>query len=131
MLEVVVALLIASAGFGVVMTTLVQAKRAGARSAAADRELAVARTLIEEAFVNALPADQSRAEGPGVRVWSGTTDGVPWTVTLRSVVAPGMEIERHAELGQAPPPTQALPRLVQLDLVTAQAGRVTLTTSRW
>ena len=130
MLEVIVALLIASAGFGMVMTALSQAKRAQGRSASADRELAVARTLIEEAYLNALPIEQATSPSTGVRRWSGVEGGVPWIVEVRSGVVQGIVPERSRDLVGLSS-ADASPPLVQMDMVVVEAGRVRLSTVRW
>lgn len=123
-------MLIASAGFGLIMTSLAQAKRSAGRVAAVDRELALARTLIEESFVNALKPEDASRPAAGVQRWAGASNGVPWTVEVRSGVAQGLTIERPADqvgvtAGEQPS------GLMPMDILTVEVGRVRLSTIKW
>lgn len=130
LIEVIVAMLIASAGFGLIMTSLAQARRSAGRVAAVDRELALARTLIEESFVNALRPEDATRPAAGVRRWAGATNGIPWTVEVRSGVTQGITIERPSDqvgVTAGEQPTGLMP----MDILTVEAGRVRLSTVTW
>ena len=127
LLEAMVALLIATAGFAGVFMALVQSQRAQTRTAQAEVELVLARQLIEEACLGLLPPEQGAlTEERGVQRWTGVRNGVPWVVTVRAVATR----PAHDE-----PTTQARTReseaYVLMEVVTAEVGAVSLRTVKW
>lgn len=134
MLETMIALLLAAAGFGAIMTALSQSKRAEASATRAERELALARNLLEQAFVGALPQTLRTRPSTGVERWTGVTDGIPWRVETHATVMKGFDLRKRdpalAALA-APSEGEAGGPLFTADLLQVDVGRVTLSAARW
>lgn len=136
LLEVLVALLIAAAGFGGVLTALAGAQRAQRNADEASVELSVARQVLEEAWLGVLPAESylGRRED-GADEWRGVRDGLSWTVTSVLTATGAMNAEPREylaarggrALGQRPGESIALP----MEIVRCRVGRVELSTVRW
>ena len=135
LLEVLVALLIAAAGFGAVLAGLAGAQRAGMRADDARRELEVARTLVEEAFLGVLPADAYVGRKPesAADEWKGQRNGVDWTVRVVASATRGMNTSIPGErLGGRAAAEQDQPdMLLEMRVIEVRAGRVELSTVQW
>jgi Tfp pilus assembly protein PilV len=125
LLEVMIALLIAAAGFGALMSALAQAKRSETRAASAERELALARALLEEACVGALPVAEKKPAGSGVERWTGVTNGMPWVAEIHAGAMRGFDATAPEGRGDEQGP------LLVMDEVRVEVGRVSLSTVRW
>lgn len=124
-----VALLIAAAGFGGVFMALVQSQKATVRAAQADRELTLARQLVEEAGLGLLPYELMVISGErGTERWAGERDGLTWVVTVRSVATPPTHDGR--EPGD-PPRSEDDAYYILMEIVKAEVGAVTLRTVKW
>ncbi len=134
LLEVLVAMLVAAAGFGALMTALSQSKRAQSSAGRAEHELAIARTLLEQAFVGALPVTGHSRVSTGVERWTGVTDGVPWTVETVATTMRGRDLRKRGDAQPTPLVTgeEASPEpLIPTDLLRVEVGRVKLSATRW
>ncbi|MBL0921332.1 MAG: type II secretion system protein [Phycisphaerales bacterium] len=130
LLEVLVALLIAAAGFGAVLAGLAGAQRASRRAEEGRRELEVARALVEEAFLGVLPADAfvGRAPEGGADEWQGQRAGVDWTVRVGVSATRGMNTAQEAPaLGSR----GGEDTLLEMRVIHVRAGRVELSTVQW
>lgn len=134
MLETMIALLVASAGFAAILVALTQAKRAESATARAERELALARNLLEEAIVGALPQALRTTPESGLERWIGETDGLPWRVEARATLMRGADLRKRdpalAFLGSDPDQESGGP-VFTADLLRVDVGRVSLSAARW
>ncbi len=131
--EVLVALLIAAAGFGAILSGLAGAQRARERAAEARRELEVAQALVEQAFLGVLPEDAyvGRLDG-AADTWKGVRDGVEWTVRIAASATRGMNTGNPNErLGGRASVDAGPGALLEMRTVQVTAGRVDLTTVQW
>ena len=131
--EVLVALLIAAAGFGAILSGLAGAQRARERATEARRELEVAQALIEQAFLGVLPEDAyvGRLDGSS-DTWKGVRDGVDWTVRIAAGATRGMNTMASGEqLGGRASADAGPGALLEMRTVHVTAGRVDLTTVQW
>lgn len=132
MLEVMVALLIATAGFGALLSGLTGARRSEMRASDAAAELALARSLLEEAFVGALPPEARTSPSVGVERWTGKAGGHGWTVEVRSTLMRGADLAKpeagRGGVGLDGEPTDPM---IPVELVRVEVGRVTLSSTRW
>lgn len=135
LLEVLVALLIAAAGFGAVLAGLAGAQRASVRADEARRELEVARGLVEEAFLGVLPVDSYVGREPegAADSWKGERNGVEWTVRVTATATGAMNSADRAErLGARASADQQQPDvLLEMRVIEVRAGRVELSTVQW
>ncbi len=133
LLEVLVAMLVAAAGFGALMTALSQSKRAQAGAGRAERELALARTLLEQGFVRALPEQGRSQVSSGVERWVGVTDGLPWTVETVATTMHARDLRTRGATQPEPlTPGGASPDpLVPTEILRVEVGRVKLSATRW
>lgn len=134
MLETMIALLVAAAGFGAIMTALSQSKRAEASATRAERELALAKNLLEQAFVGALPQTLVTRPSAGVERWTGVTDGIAWQVETHATVMKGFDLrKRDPALAALAIPSEgdAGGPVFTADLLRVHVGRVTLSAARW
>lgn len=125
-----VAMAIASAGFAAVAGGLVQAQRARLRSGQADAELALARALVEEAYLGLLPEDQAARPESGVRVWTGERGGMTWEARISLQAVRGLQAARAGEAAGMEAGALNTPMLA-MDVIGVKVGRVELTTVRW
>lgn len=135
LLEVLVALLIAAAGFGAVLAGLAGAQRAGLRADEARRELEVARGLVEEAFLGVLPVDAYVGREPegSADAWKGERNGVAWTVRVIATATGGMNTSVPGERlgGRASREERQPDMLLEMRVIEVRAGRVELSTVQW
>lgn len=132
LLEALLALLIASAGFAAVLTALASAQKAQRAADDAQRALLLARTVLEEAFVGALPAENAVRDESGLTRWEGVRDGLQWSVVSRFSATRGMNLEGFAGAQEAVVGRPAdAPALLPMERITARVGSVELTTVRW
>lgn len=121
---------IASAGFAAVAGGLVQAQRARMRATQAEAELALARTLVEEAYLGLLPETQAERPEQGVRRWAGERAGLAWEVRIALQGVKGLQAARAGEAAGVEPGALSTP-LLAMDVIDVKVGRVALTTVRW
>lgn len=135
LLEALIAILIAAAGFAGIFTALAQSQKVQIQSQRADADLALARTLIEDACLGLLPLELRVVAGDGgVDRWQGVSDGRVWTVTMRSLpVRPGEVDAQSARAAERRRPTDDAEggAFILMDIVTCEVGGVTLTTVKW
>jgi type II secretory pathway pseudopilin PulG len=131
--EVLVALLIAAAGFGAILSGLAGAQRASERAGEARRELRVAQSLIELAYLGDLPPDAYVGGADGeADTWKGEREGVAWSVTISASATRGMNTASPDErLGGRPRLAGEPEPLLEMRVVRVRAGRVELTTVQW
>ena len=132
LLEVLVSLVIAVAGLSVAIAAIAQSERSAMVIERTHRELALARTVIEEAFLGVLPEELIVDSSGAVTRWRGrTADGLEWEAVVVATISDGFNARTpagDAGLGEvAGFGTGQMP----LELVTVRVGSVELRTSRW
>ncbi len=125
-----VALAIASAGFGAVATGLIQSQRARVRATEAEAELALARALVEEAYLGLMPEQEADRSEQGVRRWKGERSGRAWEVAMSLQAVKGLQAARVGVAAGVEAGALSTPMLA-MDVVRVKVGKVELTTVRW
>ncbi len=132
LLETLVALTLAVAGLSVALAAISQSIRASAVIERAKVETALARSLIEEAFLR-LPQDEDRAESTDTAdYWRGVSpEGIPWEIQIRSTLIGAFNARSAGSdygLGQA---RGVAPGQMAVDMIIVRAGNTELRTTRW
>lgn len=132
LLEVLVAMVIAVAGLSVAIGAIAQSQRSSLIVERTSEELALARTVIEEAFLGTLPDDAISESAGSSTTWSGTTaSGLAWEAEVRTTVTSGFNvgaINADAGLGQVGSMSAGQ---MPIELITVRVGSIELRTTRW
>lgn len=131
LVEVLVALTIAAGGLGAILVALTQAQRIELAIERVDVETELAQSLLEEAYVNALPVEAwaPLEDLPGVQRWVGVANGVEWEVTVSTSAMRSLVDERSRS--ESLEDRRRPPVLLAMDVITCRAGGTTLRTVRW
>src|SRR5690606_33599350 len=85
LLEALVALSIAVAGLAVALTAVAQSARASEAVERSRREVALAKALVEEAFLGLMSEEQKAESTASADIWRGVDErGLGWEVTITS-----------------------------------------------
>ena len=132
LLEVLVALVIAVAGLSVAIGSIAQSQRASAVTERAARELALARTIIAEAFLGVLPEELIAESRGASTVWRGAgPDGLAWEAEILVTLNAGFNAraaQRDEGLGQVGGFGAGQ---MPVEMITVRVGGVELRTTRW
>jgi hypothetical protein len=114
------------------LAAITQSMRASQVIERAKAETALARALIEEAFLR-LPAEEDRAESTeSADFWRGVSpEGIAWEIEVRSTLIGAFNARTSDSdfgLGQA---RGVAPGQMAVDMITVRAGSTELRTTRW
>lgn len=132
LLETLVALTLAVAGLSVALAAITQSIRASQVIERSKAETALARSLVEEAFLR-LPQENERAESTETAdFWRGVSpEGIPWEIEVRSTLIGAFNarsVNSDYGLGQA---RGVAVGQMAVDMIIVRAGNTEVRTTRW
>lgn len=132
LLEVLVSLVIAVAGLSVAIAAIAQSERSATVIERTNRELELARTVIEEAFLGVLPEEAIVESSASTTLWRGrAADGLEWEALLIATVSSGFNARQADGRGGLGEVAGIGPGQMPIELITVRVGSVELRTTRW
>jgi type II secretory pathway pseudopilin PulG len=132
LLETLVALSIAVAGLAVALTAVAQSARASEAVERSRREVALAKALVEEAFLGLMSEEQKAESTASADIWRGVDErGLAWEVTITSSLMGAFNARAdgaEAGLGQI---QGVAPGQMVVEMITVRVGSTELRTTRW